>query len=324
MMHMWMWFGYDVGDLLFCGLKIDTRWAFALAWIALFFIAVLFEASKVYLARVQREAHLKLYPLRSDERRNLLCEREQTNAMEPTTSRNTSSAPGNPWSTFKLRTMVNAHQTLVFVAHNVVGYLLMLVVMVYNVHLILAVVFGMMLGYFLFGTKLTIIQMQCFGRKKVVICTPECDDTAETSTPPLLNTSQNIESDIYVCETRTCIQPSHYFPSTSRTGDLATCYYGAKKCPSKVARATKVQTAQCHRASEKEDGPSDNAQLLSQDREGCCKQPRPPADDCCSAGDEVAASDGDSSVSVTREDSPQVTCCHNAKSASDSQEQIVT
>ena len=35
------------------------------------------------------------------------------------------------------------------------------------------------LGYFLFGTKLTRLQMQCFGTKRVVICTPECDDTGE-------------------------------------------------------------------------------------------------------------------------------------------------
>ena len=43
---------------------------------------------------------------------------------------------------------MNTHQSLVFLVHNVVGYLLMLAVMVYNVHLLLAVVFGMMLGMY--------------------------------------------------------------------------------------------------------------------------------------------------------------------------------
>lgn len=44
------------------------------------------------------------------------------------------------------RALVNAHQSFIFVIHNVVGYLLMLAVMIYNVHLLLAVVFGTMLG----------------------------------------------------------------------------------------------------------------------------------------------------------------------------------
>lgn len=37
-------------------------------------------------------------------------------------------------------------QSLLFVLHNVAGYLLMLVVMLYNVYLLLAVVLGMMMG----------------------------------------------------------------------------------------------------------------------------------------------------------------------------------
>ncbi|CAB3259296.1 unnamed protein product [Arctia plantaginis] len=176
-MHMWMWFGYELGEFLFPGLEITSRWAFALTWIALFFVALLFEGSKVYLAKVQRAAIKRLYPYRSDERRNLLCEREAGGIMEPTTSRNANNGPATRWASLRVRALVNTHQSFVFLIHNVVGYLLMLAVMVYNVHLLLAVVFGMMLGYFLFGTKLTRLQMQCFSTKRVVICTPECDDT---------------------------------------------------------------------------------------------------------------------------------------------------
>ncbi|XP_073967538.1 uncharacterized protein [Choristoneura fumiferana] len=73
-MHMFMWFGYDLGPFLFAGLDVTTRWAFAITWVALFLVALLFEASKVYLAKTQRCAQKKLYPYRSDERRNLLCQ----------------------------------------------------------------------------------------------------------------------------------------------------------------------------------------------------------------------------------------------------------
>ncbi|XP_072935351.1 uncharacterized protein [Epargyreus clarus] len=322
-MHMWMWFGYDLGEFLFAGLTVNTRWAFALTWIVLFFVAVLFEASKVYLARVQREAIRKLYPYRSDERRTLLCDREQGGAMEPTTSRNTGAGQVSRWTSFKIKALVNAHQSLVFVAHNTVGYLLMLAVMLYNAQLLLAVVLGMMLGYFLFGTKLTRLQMQCFSTKRVVICTPECDDTAENTTPPLLESPPSSESDFFICQTRTCIQPSHYFPaSTSRDGASdqanATCYYGAKSCPARVARAKKAQAAtRCHHAEpDKDDSPAvEDAQLLRTERQGCCKKPQepPPEEECCQAG-----------AGRQREDSPQITCCHNAKSTpTDSQEQII-
>ncbi|XP_068628501.1 uncharacterized protein [Battus philenor] len=348
MMHMWMWFGYDVGEFLFPGLEVSSRWAFALTWIVLFFVAFLFEGSKVYLANVQREAHKKLYPYRSDERRNLLCDREQAGAMEPTTSRNASTGQVSRWASLRVRMAVTMHQSVVFLLHNVVGYLLMLAVMIYNVHLLLAVVFGMMLGYFLFGTKLTRLQMQCFRTRRVVICTPECDDTADSTTPPLLNTPTDSESDFFICRTRTCIQPSHYFPaSTSRdsSNDLAnaTCYYGAKKCPSKVARAKKVQAlaqGHCHHTeSEKEDSPSvEDVQLLRTERQGCCKkkQEPPPEEKCCKSSQESAVIVHEPSQSCCkkesveraevklREDSPQITCCHNTMSAStDSQEQII-
>ncbi|XP_004928681.1 uncharacterized protein LOC101736188 isoform X2 [Bombyx mori] len=328
-MHMWMWFGYDLGDFLFSGLIISTRWAFALTWIALFFVALLFEGSKVYLAKVQREAHNKLYPYRSDERRNLLCDRER-GAMEPTTSRNTTTAQVSRWGLIKVRALVNAHQSVVFLAHNVVGYLLMLAVMVYNVHLLLAVVFGMMLGYFLFGPKLTRLQMQCHRTKRVVICTPECDDTAETSTPPLLNHSES-DSDFYNCQTRTCIQPSHYFPSTSQDGasteNNVTCQYGAKKCPSKVARAKK---AQCH--SEKEDNSNiEDTKLLVKERSGCCKSEPPHEEKCCKKEIVVVQEptscckkekvSEEQAHEETREKTPPVTCCKS--SSTESREQIV-
>ncbi|KAL0850604.1 hypothetical protein ABMA28_012364 [Loxostege sticticalis] len=335
-MHMWMWFGYDLGEFMFSGLTISTRWAFALTWITLFVVAVLFEASKVYLAQIQREAHKKLYPFRSDERRNLLCEREQAGIMEPTTSRNASSGQVSRWSSLRVRVLVNSHQTLFFMLHNIVGYLLMLAVMVYNVHLLLAVVFGMMLGYFLFGPKLTRLQMQCFSTKKSVICTPECDDTAETSTPPLLDSAQSSDSDFFVCRTRTCIQPSHYFPATPQEGSSgepanATCYYGAKQCPSKLARAKKSQEPHCHYTeSEKEDSPSvEDVQLLRTERQGCCKkkQEPPPEEKCCKSTHEVVVETSihheTETREDTREDSPQISCCHNAKAPSESQEQIM-
>ncbi|XP_063633474.1 uncharacterized protein LOC134804371 isoform X2 [Cydia splendana] len=304
-MHVWMWFGYDLGPFLFSCLDITTRWQFALTWIVLFVVALLFEASKVYLARVQRAAQKRLYPYRSDERRNLLC---RDLPVEPGTSRNASHGQVERWASMKTRMLINTHQTLVFVLHNVVGYLLMLAVMVYNVELLLAVVLGMMLGYFLFGPKLTRLQMQCFRTKRVVICTPECDDTAETSTPPLLDASLTTESDYFICQTRTCIQPSHYFRASTSQETPASCHFGAK-CPSKVAKAKTLQK-HCH----KEEPNVEDAQLLG---DSCCNKEKvevhQPASSCCKEG----------TPEQVREDSPKITCCSAKTTPTDSQEQII-
>lgn len=168
--------------------------------------------------------------------------------------------------------------------------------------------------------------------------------TAENTTPPLLDSSMGSESDFFICQTRTCIQPSHYFPATSSqdggpSEPNATCFYGAKKCPSKVARAKKIQasTSHCHHESEKEDSPSvEDVQLLRTERQGCCKkkQEPPPEEKCCKKSEttvivhEVMPSQGccndeEQKRMETRERSPQITCCHNTKTPSDSQEQII-
>lgn len=152
---------------------------------------------------------------------------------------------------------------------------------------------------------------------------------AETSTPPLLESAESSESDFLECRTRTCTQPSHYYPAAS----TSTCSYGAKQCPSKVARAKKAQEARCHYTeSEKEDSPSvEDVQLLRTERQGCCKKKQePPPEDCCQSQSlEVVVHEPKSPCCEEqtreegREDSPQISCCHNARTPAESQEQIM-
>ncbi|GBP08223.1 High affinity copper uptake protein 1 [Eumeta japonica] len=277
-MHMWMWSGYSLGEFLFPNLNITTRWSFALTWIVLFLVALLFEGSKVYLTHVQKEAHRKFLPTRSDERRNLLCDREHGGRSSVT---HTQPDQGPQRTSIKMRLLVTFHQTVLFIIHNTVGYLLMLVVMLYNVYLILAVVFGMTLGYFLFGSKLVRIKMRCFVTKRVVICTPECDDTAE-EIPQHINSATTSESELFVCETRTCITPSHYYrASTSQDGASSdqsnvTCQYGAKRCPSKISKIRNAPTPgpskQCHMDSELKNNTSvEDVKLLRTIESECCR-----------------------------------------------------
>lgn len=309
---MWMWFGYDLGDFLFPGLGVDTKGKFAVTCIVLFIVSVLFEGSKVYIAKLQKEARRKLRPYRTDERRNLLCQhdRDRAGVVEPSTSHNNSTTEVNRWALVRTRILVNTHQSTVFLIHNTVGYLLMLAVMLYNVYLVIVVILGLMLGHYIFGTQLIQLQMKCFGTRPDVICTPECDDTVDNMTPPLLDSSIDSDSEIMSCQTRTCIQPSHYFPANTE-GESSSCHFGAKNCPSRVARAKKK---------------SEDKQLLPAENKGCCKAASEVK--CCKSSQEISVSVHSDeakeleSNSDSREESPSVTCCRQNRK-SDSREQIM-
>lgn len=112
-----------------------------------------------------------------------------------------------------------------------------------------------------------------------------------------------------------------------------------------VAKAKKLQTpcthahdssAHNHAESEKEDSPSvEDVQLLRTERQGCCKkkQEPPPEKKCCKKTQESAVVVHDSPCckeestersNQQRDDSPQISCCHSAKSTpTESQEQIM-
>jgi solute carrier family 31 (copper transporter), member 1 len=69
-----------------------------------------------------------------------------------------------------------------FLFHNVLGYALMLLVMLYNGYVFIAVVFGMTLGYFLFGhiaMKVNMENIQAVQTK--AMCSPQCPDAGECS-----------------------------------------------------------------------------------------------------------------------------------------------
>lgn len=87
----------------------------------------------------------------------------------------------------------------------------------------------------------------------------------------------------------------------------------------------------------------EDAQLLRTERHDCCKKiPEPPPEEnehkCCKkeisviVHDEGNILEEDSHIEnveeemrqEAREQSPPITCCHNAKTSSESQEQIVT
>lgn len=78
-------------------------------------------------------------------------------------------------NTFSKRFCRLINETLVFLFHNTLGYVLMLAVMGYNGWLFLAVVLSMGLGYFFFGHIAIKVNMESIqARTRKVVCTPVC------------------------------------------------------------------------------------------------------------------------------------------------------
>lgn len=85
-------------------------------------------------------------------------------------------------NTFSKRFCRLANETIIFFFHNSIGYAVMLSVMVYSGWLFLAVIFGMGLGYFLFGhiaMKINIESVQ--ARTTRVVCSPACPEAGSSS-----------------------------------------------------------------------------------------------------------------------------------------------
>lgn len=62
-------------------------------------------------------------------------------------------------------------------AHTLLGYILMMAVMTYNVYIGIALVLGSGIGYWIFGPKLIELNMEQFYQKqKTLECDKECSD----------------------------------------------------------------------------------------------------------------------------------------------------
>ncbi|CAB3259294.1 unnamed protein product [Arctia plantaginis] len=134
----------EMGEFMFSGLKIKTPWAFILLWMITFLVAFCFEVCKLYLAKLQRDANKIKY------RQPPRCKQKNQNLF------------------------LKINFTTTALVHSVIGYLLMMAVMVFF-QLLVAVVLGMMLGYFLFGIMQLRVNMQCFCGC-IPKCTKECDE----------------------------------------------------------------------------------------------------------------------------------------------------
>ncbi|XP_058831339.1 uncharacterized protein LOC131689953 isoform X2 [Topomyia yanbarensis] len=164
-MHMSFWWGADVGDVLFKGLAVNTTGAMVALCLVLTGLSILYEGLKVHGAKV---------------RMRTARERSRSGSCPPSESATLLSLEPSPGLLRVLAKRGSAFlaEATVFLFHNMLGYALMLMVMLYNGYLFLAVVGGMALGYFLFGHMSMKVNMENIqARQTNAICAARCLQT---------------------------------------------------------------------------------------------------------------------------------------------------
>ncbi|XP_066584877.1 protein SLC31A2-like [Prorops nasuta] len=153
-MHMYYWFGYDLGAFLFEGYYVKTKIGFICTCLGLIAAAILYEAMKILQIRLQKMTIKSLIRCnqRSSENSSLLSTTNKSNIM-------IANIKCGSWYYWILQT---SHWCL----HTVLGYFLMLAIMTYNAYITLSIAFGACLGYWIFGPTLIELNLNKFHKRR--------------------------------------------------------------------------------------------------------------------------------------------------------------
>lgn len=167
-MHKWYWFGEDLGTFLFSGYNVSTTYGLVFTCIGLVSLAILYEAMKVFQIKLQRMTVFLLKSTsRSSENSSLLLSKMASRSFAASSSIDCQNS--YKWIL----------QVLHWSIHTMLGYILMMTIMTYNVYINVSLVIGSCLGYWIFGPTLTELNMAQFQEKqKIIKCDRECADAA--------------------------------------------------------------------------------------------------------------------------------------------------
>ncbi|XP_078045569.1 uncharacterized protein LOC144474524 [Augochlora pura] len=165
-MHMWFWFGDDLGSFFLSGYNVVTTSGFICTCIGLSALAILYEAMKILQIKLQQNniANIRKQKAMRSENSSLL------SRLSSKSIRVQFSSQCIYWSMWCLQVF---HWSI----HTLLGYILMLAVMSYNIYINVAIVLGGCLGYWIFGLNLIELNLQKFYEKqKLLNCEEECAD----------------------------------------------------------------------------------------------------------------------------------------------------
>ncbi|XP_012527955.1 probable low affinity copper uptake protein 2 [Monomorium pharaonis] len=164
-MHMWYWFGVDLGSFLFPGYNVTTVWGLVATCLGLAALALLYEAMKV------SQIYLQPTVIKPASRMTSSTSSESSSLLSRVTRRNfrtyTRCGKCSRWTL----------QVLHWFLHTVLSYILMMAIMTYNAYITIALAVGACIGYYIFGPTLIQLNLQNFQRKQAIAeCDKNCED----------------------------------------------------------------------------------------------------------------------------------------------------
>ncbi|XP_044762269.1 copper transporter 5-like isoform X1 [Coccinella septempunctata] len=166
-MHMSFWWSSDVDDFLVYGFNISSPGFLSLLCICVVFFSFFFEWLR-YLQTKQRQRELILRA----KQLSLICANENTILL----ARNITDRRNPLNITVCDRALLFGTDLSLWFALQSLGYILMLIAMLYNGWLFIACIIGGGLGYFVFGQKFMKINMQNCQIIRDTYCMATCGE----------------------------------------------------------------------------------------------------------------------------------------------------
>ncbi|XP_012285169.1 probable low affinity copper uptake protein 2 isoform X2 [Orussus abietinus] len=168
-MHMWYWFGKDLGVFLFPGYVVTTTWGMIATCFGIAALAVLYEGTKVL--------QYKLRQMTLDSLAKTSPSTENSTLISRISSRSFNASffvHSSYWSRWLLEVF---HWSF----HTLMGYIIMMAAMTYNGYITIALVCGAAIGYWIFSPALMSFSIKQFPQQKSVQCEVECADAIVNS-----------------------------------------------------------------------------------------------------------------------------------------------
>ncbi|KAK0172074.1 hypothetical protein PV328_005442 [Microctonus aethiopoides] len=170
MMHMWFWFGTDLGSFLFYGYKVTSTIALVATCVGLVALAILYEAMKTLQFKLHRITKASFINKNSNNT-------ESSSLLYHLVPKLPNFSNPN-WRKIGYWIAEVAHYS----THTIIGYMLMLAVMTYNGYICIALVIGSTIGYWIFSPALLNLNMAELREKyNSIPCDPVCADAVINS-----------------------------------------------------------------------------------------------------------------------------------------------
>lgn len=172
---MTFWWGPQIDGLVVSGIHTDDAWGLTLLCVGLVAFCLLYEALKFHQAKIRLATHRERFRMIACQPPNEsatlltgaeLAQQRLQHAVAAAAHQQAQAGPSSsgqaamPQPTPRImfvdpapgqRCLQLAKEALIFLIQALLGYFLMLAVMSYNGPVVIAIVLGMALGYFLFG-----------------------------------------------------------------------------------------------------------------------------------------------------------------------------